>query len=109
MLRIVSVRIGAEVSRAELADDGTVTYAGGESAAAAVRRWLRHHSGGTTPGRSEGDAVSGLLADGWSNGSLMVVTEPALPARWTAASTKVRRPPHGGQRAGRHPATLERE
>lgn len=65
-IRIVSVRSGVVVSRAELADDGTVTYSGGDSAAAAVRDWMR------TEGGSEADAVRGLARDGWSNGYLMV-------------------------------------
>jgi len=67
IMRIVSVRSGAEVSRAEVAADGTVTYSGGESAAAAVRTWLRDH-----PGQSEADAVRALTVEGWSNGYLMV-------------------------------------
>ncbi|MCC5580593.1 hypothetical protein IMZ11_33745 [Microtetraspora sp. AC03309] len=66
-MRIVSVRTGDEVSRAELAADGTVTYSGGESAAAAVRAWRRGREGAT-----EADAVRALVAEGWSNGYLMV-------------------------------------
>lgn len=67
VIRIVSVRTGVEVSRAELADDGRVAYAGGESAAAAVRSWLRDH-----PERDEADAVRALATEGWSNGYLMI-------------------------------------
>ena len=66
VMRIVSVKDGWEVSRAELLDDGTVRYSGGQSAAYAVRSWRREHGG------SEADAVRGLLRDGWSNGYLMV-------------------------------------
>lgn len=67
VLRIVSVKTGAEVSRAVLADDGqTVTYEGGDSAASAVRRHI-HAEGGT-----EADAVRTLAVEGWSNGYLMV-------------------------------------
>jgi hypothetical protein len=67
VLRIVSVRTNDEVSRAELADDGTVTYTGGDSAASAVRRWQRTHRDAT-----EADAVRALAREGWSNGYLMV-------------------------------------
>ncbi len=66
-LRIISVRTGAEVSRAELADDGKVTYTGGETASRVVRSWLLSHKG-----RSEADAVRALSKEGWSNGYLMV-------------------------------------
>lgn len=64
---IVTVDGGRPVSRAELADDGTVTYSGGDSAASAVRRWQRHN-----PGKDEAAAVRALARDGWSNGYLMV-------------------------------------
>jgi hypothetical protein len=67
VLRIVSVRTGQLVSQAVLADDGTVTYENGESAAAAMRSWLRRN-----PGASDADAVRALARDGWSNGYLMV-------------------------------------
>lgn len=67
---IVTVDGGKLVSRAELADDGTVTYLGGESATSAVRRWRLHN-----PGASEADAVRSLARDGWSNGYLMVSRE----------------------------------
>lgn len=67
VLRIVSVQSGAEVSRAELADDGTVTYHGGDSARSAVRRWLAHNRGADEPA-----AVRALAVEGWSNGYLMV-------------------------------------
>ncbi|MGW4663189.1 hypothetical protein [Streptosporangium sandarakinum] len=66
VIRIISVRTGTEVSRAVLADDGTVSYGGGESAAYAVRSWIRQHGG------TEADAVHGLAREGWSNGYLMV-------------------------------------
>lgn len=65
VLRIVSVRDGRELSRAEL-HDGVVTYSGGESAAYAVRSWMRDHGG------TEADAVNALLRTGWSNGYSMV-------------------------------------
>lgn len=68
-LRIVSVRTDAEVSRAELADDGTVTYTGGDVAASVIRSWV-----GTHPGHDETDAVEALARNGWSNGYLMVDT-----------------------------------
>ncbi|NJP27098.1 DUF3300 domain-containing protein [Microbispora sp. SCL1-1] len=67
VIRIVSVRTGDEVSRAELGENGAVTYSGGESAVAAVRSWLRDH-----PGRDEADAVRALATEGWSNGYLMI-------------------------------------
>ncbi len=66
VLRIVSVRDGRELSRAEIAGDGTVTYSGGESAAYAVRSWMRDHGG------TEADAVNTLMRTGWSNGYSMV-------------------------------------
>lgn len=66
VIRIVSVRSGTEVSRAESDDNGVVTYSGGDSAAAAVRSWMRDNGG------SEAAAVEGLARDGWSNGYLMV-------------------------------------
>lgn len=69
-ISIVSVRTGREVSRAEVRGD-TVTYSGGETARAAVRRWQAAH-----PGRSEADAVRTLARDGWSNGYLMIEQQP---------------------------------
>ncbi len=73
-LRIVSVRTGTEVSRAELGADGTVAYSGGETAAAAVRDWVRRH-----PGQDEAAAVRALAAEGWSNGYLMVSRDDTTP------------------------------
>ncbi len=72
VMNIVTVNDGRLVSRAELADDGTVTYTGGASAASAVRRWLSHN-----PDRTDADAVRALAREGWSNGYLMV----ELPTR----------------------------
>ncbi|MFF4417084.1 hypothetical protein ACFYY8_31575 [Streptosporangium sp. NPDC001559] len=69
VMRIVNVQTGSEVSRAELADDGTVTYHGGQTAAATVRTRMRDY------GETEAAAVANLLRAGWSNGYLMV----ALP------------------------------
>ncbi|MBB4700095.1 hypothetical protein [Sphaerisporangium siamense] len=69
VMDIVTVDGGRLVSRATLADDGTVTYEGGESAASAVRRWRIQH-----PGKGEADAVRALAREGWSNGYLMVAT-----------------------------------
>lgn len=66
IVRIVSVRTGTEVSRAESDDEGRVTYYGGDAAAYAVRSWRREHGG------TEAQAVTGLARDGWSNGYLMV-------------------------------------
>jgi hypothetical protein len=65
VLRIVSVRTGDEVSRAEIAKDGTVTYSGA-AARSAVRRQM------AATGQSETAAITSLLKDGWSNGYLMV-------------------------------------
>ncbi|MFF0864170.1 hypothetical protein ACFYUV_20595 [Nonomuraea sp. NPDC003560] len=72
IMRIVSVRTGAEVSRAEIADDGTITYSGGESAQAAVRNRMRER------GIDEAAAVSELARDGWSNGYLKVPLPPHI-------------------------------
>ncbi|MFI7113967.1 hypothetical protein ACIBK9_47155 [Nonomuraea sp. NPDC050227] len=66
VVNIVSVRDGQLVSRATLADDGTVTYQG-DAARSAVRRWLLANRG-----RTEADAIRALAVDGWSNGYLMV-------------------------------------
>lgn len=66
VMRIVSVQTGNEVSRAELADDGTVTYHGGQTAAATVKTRMRDY------GETEAAAVASLLRVGWSNGYLMV-------------------------------------
>lgn len=68
VIRIVSVRTGVEVSRAVLADDGTVSYEGGDSARSAVLRQMR--AGGT-----EAEAIETLARDGWSNGYLMVALD----------------------------------
>jgi hypothetical protein len=69
VVRVVSVRTGAEVSRAELADDGTITYTGGESAQAAVRNAMRERR------LPEAQAISLLAREGWSNGYLMVALD----------------------------------
>lgn len=66
VLRILSVTTGDEVSRAELLDDGSVRYSGGESAAGVVRSRMRDYE------ETEAAAVAALLRDGWSNGYLMV-------------------------------------
>lgn len=66
ILRIVDVGTGAEVSRALLADDGTVTYGGGESARGVVEQLARDDNA------SPADAVRKLRRIGWSNGYLMV-------------------------------------
>jgi hypothetical protein len=66
VMRIVSVQSGDEVSRAEVAPDGTVNYSGGQSAEAAVRNRMR------ASGETAAEAVATLLRDGWSNGYLMV-------------------------------------
>ncbi|MFC4587324.1 hypothetical protein [Sphaerisporangium corydalis] len=71
---IVTVDGGQLVSRAELADDGTVTYTGGSSAASAVRRWRV-----LNPGASEADAVRAVARGGWSNGYLMVAQDGTTP------------------------------
>jgi hypothetical protein len=67
VMRIVNVTTGREVSRATVANDDTVTYAGGQTAASAVFRWRR-----ANPDTSEADAVRALIRDGWSNGYHMV-------------------------------------
>lgn len=66
ILRILDVGTGVEVSRALLADDGTVTYGGGESARGVVEQVARDN------GTTAADAVRKLRRDGWSNGYLMV-------------------------------------
>jgi hypothetical protein len=69
VVRVVSVRTGAEASRVHLDDNGTVTYSGGESARTAVRNRMRDR------GLSEPDAIGSLSRDGWSNGYLMVALD----------------------------------
>lgn len=66
IVSIVDVQTGAEVSRAILAVDGTVTYAGGESARGVVEQLARDD------GTTTADAVRKLRRVGWSNGYLMV-------------------------------------
>lgn len=69
VVRIVSVRTSAEVSRVEIDDNGVITYEGGESARSAVTRAMRER------GLSEPDAIGLLSRDGWSNGYLMVALD----------------------------------
>lgn len=68
-LRIVDVETQREVSRATLADDGTITYDGGESAEGVIRQ--RARLDGSTPA----EAYAVLARDGWSNGYLMVALD----------------------------------
>lgn len=66
IVRFVAVTSGVEVSRAELADDGTITYGGGETAAAVVATAVRDRA------VSAAEAVRLLAVNGWSNGYIMV-------------------------------------
>lgn len=68
-LRIVDVETQQEVSRAHLADDGSVTYGGGQSAHGIVTQRAR------TVGTTEAEALTVLSRDGWSNGYLMVALD----------------------------------
>lgn len=65
-VRFVDVDSKAEVSRAELSDDGTIRYAGGETAQGVVAQTARVR--GITPAQ----AIELLAERGWSNGYLMV-------------------------------------
>lgn len=69
VVRIVSVRNGAEVSRVEMDDDGVISYSGGGTARSAVSRVMAERS------LSEADAIGLLSRDGWSNGYLMVALD----------------------------------
>jgi len=66
VMRIVVVTSGLEVGRATVSDDGTGVAYGGRVARGVVA--ARARDDGTT----EAVAVVRLLADGWSNGYLMV-------------------------------------
>lgn len=70
-LRIVDVKTGQEVSRAEVQSNGTVTYTGGDSARSVVENYVRDN------GSSAAEAVAALNLAGWSNGYLMVDLKPA--------------------------------
>lgn len=65
-VRFVDVDGGIEVSRAELTDDGTIRYAGGETAAAVVATTARDND------LTAVEAVERLARTGWSNGYIMV-------------------------------------
>lgn len=69
VLRIVDVETLREVSRATLADDGTISYSGGESAEGVIKQRARVDS--VTPA----EALEALARDGWSNGYLMVALD----------------------------------
>jgi hypothetical protein len=69
VVRIVSVRTSAEVSRVVIADDGAITYSGGGTARSAVSRVVAERS------LSEAEAIGVLARDGWSNGYLMVALD----------------------------------
>lgn len=69
-MRVVSVETGREVASAELLDDGTVRYSGGDSARSIVENHARDAD--VTPAA----AVAALIRDGWSNGYLMVELKP---------------------------------
>lgn len=66
VVRFVDVQTRAEVSRAELGDDGTIRYTGGETAQGVVKQTAR------VKAISEAAAVELLAEQGWSNGYLMV-------------------------------------
>lgn len=66
VVRFVDVESGTEVSRASLADDGTIAYSGGETAAAVVATTARDN------GLTASQAAERLAETGWSNGYIMV-------------------------------------
>lgn len=69
VLRIVDVETQNEVSRATLADDGSISYSGGESAEGVIKQRARVDN--ITPV----EALEVLARDGWSNGYLMVALD----------------------------------
>lgn len=69
VLRIVDVETRTEVSRAELGDDGNITYTGADVAQGVIAQTAR------TRGITPAEALNQLGEHGWSNGYLMV----ALP------------------------------